>query len=139
MDTAFRVPGTNIRFGLDPVIGLIPFFGDLITYGISSAMLISMVRHGVSGKVLMMMLGNITLDYLISNIPILGDIFDFAFKANQRNLRLLQKHQLKGKYRGAGWGYILAAVIFLIALMSIIIFFVWKLVLYWYQWLGTNT
>ncbi|MDH3709485.1 MAG: DUF4112 domain-containing protein [Cyclobacteriaceae bacterium] len=139
MDEAFRIPGTNIRFGLDPILGLIPFIGDLISYGISGTMVLSMVRHGVSGKALLMMLGNITLDYLISSIPILGDIFDFGFKANQRNLRILHKHQLEGKYRGSGWGYIVAIVILFILLMVALTVVIWKALLYWYQWLGSAT
>lgn len=138
MDDAFVIPGTNIRFGLDPIIGLIPFLGDLISFGISGAMVLSMVRHGISGKVLLMMIGNITLDYIISSIPILGDIFDFAFKANQRNLRLLRKHQVQGKYQGSAWGYILAVMGLLIIITGLLTYFIWKAALYWYQWLGSN-
>ncbi len=137
MDDAFVIPGTNIRFGLDPIIGLIPFLGDLLAFGISGTMVLSMIRHGVSGKVLFIMIGNITLDYIISSIPVVGDIFDFAFKANQRNLKLLHKHQLHGKHQGAGWGYVLAILLFLVLLMGFLTYFIWKGALYWYQWLGS--
>lgn len=137
MDEAFRIPGTNIRFGLDPILGLIPFIGDLLSYAISSTMVLSMLRHGISGKLLIMMLGNITLDYLISSIPILGDIFDFAFKANQRNLSLLRKHQLEGKYRGSGWGIILGIILLFILLTVGLVVIIWNALVYWYQWLGS--
>lgn len=139
MDNAFRIPGTNIRFGLDPLLGLIPFIGDLISYGISGTMVLSMVRYGVSGKVLLMMIGNITLDYLISSIPVLGDIFDFGFKANQRNLRILRKHQVDGKYQGSGWGYMVAIVVLFILLIIFLTVVIWRALLYWYQWLGSAT
>ncbi len=138
MDNAFAIPGTKIRFGLDPLLGLIPFVGDLIGLGISGIMVLSMIRHGVSGKLLFMMLGNITLDYLISSIPILGDIFDFAFKANERNLRLLKQHQLEGKHQGVGWGYVLVILIVFILLVSVLVFLIWKAAYYWYAWLGTS-
>lgn len=138
MDSAFSIPGTKIRFGLDPLLGLIPFVGDLIGLGISATMVLSMIRHGVSGKLLFMMLGNITLDYLISSIPILGDIFDFAFKANERNLRLLKQHQLEGKHQGVGWGYIFVILILFMLLVSVLVFIIWKAAYYWYAWLGSS-
>jgi hypothetical protein len=138
MDSAFSIPGTKIRFGLDPLLGLIPFVGDLIGLGISATMVLSMIRHGVSGKLLFMMLGNITLDYLISSIPILGDIFDFAYKANERNLRLLKQHQLEGKHQGVGWGYIFVILILFMLLVSVLVFIIWKAAYYWYAWLGSS-
>jgi hypothetical protein len=85
-----------------------------------------------------MMLGNITLDYLISSIPILGDIFDFAFKANERNLRLLKQHQLEGKHQGVGWGYIFVILILFMLLVSVLVFIIWKAAYYWYAWLGSS-
>ena len=56
MDSSFRIPGTNIRFGLDPILGLFPFAGDLIAYGISSVLVLAMVREGASGKVVIKMI-----------------------------------------------------------------------------------
>ena len=72
MDTAFTIPFTNIKFGLDPIIGLFPIIGPIIDYGISAYLLLGMLKNGASGKVVMKMLGNITVDGLVGAIPILG-------------------------------------------------------------------
>ncbi|MGI9541835.1 MAG: DUF4112 domain-containing protein [Cyclobacteriaceae bacterium] len=137
MDTAFRIPGTNIRFGLDPIIGLIPFLGDMLGYAISGTMILSMVRKGISMKVALLMIANIVFDYLLSSIPILGDIFDFGFKANQRNLLLLKKHQLEGKYKGGGIGLLLLVFALLILIMLALVYLVTRVLIGWFQWLGS--
>lgn len=93
METAIKIPGTNIRFGLDALLGLIPGVGDTVSFGISGALLLLMVKRGVDTSTAMKMLGNILIDYIIGSIPILGDLFDFGFKANRRNLDLLTKYQ----------------------------------------------
>jgi hypothetical protein len=126
MDTQFRIPFTNIRFGWDFVIGLVPYAGDLLSFLISATLVIGMARHGASGRVLIQMLWNILLDTLVGSIPILGDIFDLAFKANRRNFRLFRDHHNEGKYQGSGCGIILALLVFI----GLILFFaVWSIVL----------
>ncbi|MGF1533136.1 MAG: DUF4112 domain-containing protein [Bernardetiaceae bacterium] len=92
MDRAFVIPGTSFRFGLDPLLGLVPGIGDTISLLVSGVLLVAMVRHGVSGVVLARMLGNLALDYTVGVVPLLGNIFDFSFKANQRNLSLLKSY-----------------------------------------------
>ncbi len=104
LDTAFVIPGTRFRFGLDPLLGLFPIAGDLVSFGMSAIMILSMVKHGASRKVVILMIGNIVIDTIVGSIPILGNIFDFTFKANQRNLKLLKEHQLEGKHTGSGTG-----------------------------------
>src|SRR6187200_2266810 len=79
LDAQFRIPGTDIRFGLDGLIGLIPGAGDLSTFAVSGYMLWVMANNGASGFVLARMTLNILIDALIGSIPILGDIFDIAF------------------------------------------------------------
>ncbi|GJM27424.1 MAG: hypothetical protein DHS20C17_00590 [Cyclobacteriaceae bacterium] len=138
MDNAFRIPGTNIRFGLDPVIGLFPFVGDLISYGISSSLVIAMVRKGASGKLVVKMIGNITLDYIISNVPVLGYIIDFGFKANERNLNLLKEHFDEGKHQGAGWPYLLAVLLVLLLIMVVLAVGLWLVLIRFFQWLGST-
>src|SRR5687767_10107377 len=96
MDNQFRLPGTNFRFGLDPILGFLPVAGDLASFGISAMLVMTMARHGASGKVVTLMLLNIALDTLIGSIPILGNIFDFFFKANERNVRLLTGYYEEG-------------------------------------------
>ncbi len=130
MDNAFQIPGTNIRFGLDPIIGLIPGFGELVTFGISGALLLTMARYGVSRKVLLMMAGNILLDSTLGAIPLVGDLFDFGYKANQRNLNLLRRHYQEGKHQGSGKGLIIAVGVLVLALAGLLVFAIWKLVAY---------
>ncbi len=89
LDLAFEIPGTGRRFGLDSVIGLIPGVGDAATAALSGYIVYEAWRLGASRATLGKMLGNIGLDFAAGSIPVLGDLFDFAFKANVRNLRLL--------------------------------------------------
>lgn len=91
LDSAFQIPGTKIRIGIDPLLGLIPGVGDFVSLIMSSYPIYVAARCGVSWTTVFRMILNVAMDSLIGLIPVLGDIFDFAFKANQRNLRLLQQ------------------------------------------------
>ena len=123
LDSRFRIPGTNIRFGLDFLVGLVPFAGDAVTFAFSGLLVISMTRHGASGMVVVKMLGNILLDTLVGSIPVLGDLFDLGFKANRRNYQLLKEHYEADKHGGSAIPVILA-VIFALLLMSFLIIFI---------------
>ena len=92
MDAARVVPGTNIRFGADAVIGLIPGAGDLVSAAISSLIVLEARRMGAPGHLVARMVANIAIDGAVGTVPVLGDIFDVAFRANLRNVRLLRKH-----------------------------------------------
>ena len=92
MDQGLRIPGTSLRFGLDPIIGLIPGLGDAAGALIGGAILLEAVRARAAKYTLLRMSGNIALDALIGAIPLLGDLFDFGWKANSKNLQLLEKH-----------------------------------------------
>ncbi len=92
MDSAVVIPGTNIRFGLDALIGLIPGAGDATSMLISGGLILMMARKGITTKIAAQMLGNIAIDYVVGTVPLLGDLFDVGFKANQRNLDLLKRH-----------------------------------------------
>src|SRR5688572_8215589 len=92
MDSKFLIPGTRIRFGIDPILSLFPVFGDLLTYIISGAMIYTMHNHGASRKVVIKMILNSTLDTIIGVIPVVGTIFDIFYRANDRNVRLLKEH-----------------------------------------------
>ena len=85
LDSRFRIPGTDIRFGVDFLIGLVPVAGDVITFGFAGLLVIAMARHGASGMVVVKMLWNILLDATVGSIPVLGDLFDLKYKANRRN------------------------------------------------------
>ena len=127
MDAQFRIPGTDIRFGLDGIIGLIPGAGDLSTFAVSGYMVWVMANNGASGFVLAKMTFNILIDALIGSIPIIGDVFDIAFKANMRNMRLMQKHYEEGRHRGSAWKLIIPVLIVLFLIIIAIIWFTYKL------------
>ncbi|MBC6610028.1 DUF4112 domain-containing protein [Hymenobacter sp. BT507] len=130
MDSQFRLPGTRFRFGLDPVLGLLPVVGDLSSFAISAVLILTMMRHGAKGSVVVRMILNVLLDTIIGASPILGNIFDFAYKANDRNVRLLREHYVEGKYQGSGKGLIAVVLIGLLAVFGLLawglfVFFAW--------------
>jgi len=91
MDDLFRVPGLGWRFGLDPLIGLIPGFGDTATSLVSFYILVNAVRYGVPKITLLRMGLNLGIDYAVGSLPLVGDLFDAWWKSNQKNLELLKK------------------------------------------------
>ncbi len=92
MDNKFRVPGTQIKFGIDSILGLIPGIGDTIGLAISGYVLKRARHYGAPKSVQIKMIWNIFIDWLIGLIPFLGDIFDVGYKANVKNVALLKKH-----------------------------------------------
>ena len=92
MDDSFRVPGTKIRFGLDTILGLVPGLGDVVTSAISLLIVHHAWQSGASKLTIARMLGNVAVDFLIGSVPVAGDLFDFAWKANRRNAHLLEAH-----------------------------------------------
>lgn len=128
MDSQFKIPGTNMRFGLDAIIGLVPGAGDLTTFGISGFMLYIMAQNGASGFVMARMVLNVLIDTLIGAIPLLGDLFDIGFKSNTRNLRLMQEHYKEGRHKGSAWKVILPVLILFIMLFAGVVWLVYKLV-----------
>lgn len=91
LDSRFRIPGTQIRFGIDPVLGLVPGIGDLLSAGISLYIAAKLADLGVSRWVQARMLWNIALDTVIGIVPVLGDAFDVGFKANKKNTVLARR------------------------------------------------
>jgi hypothetical protein len=91
LDELFRVPGTKWRFGLDAILGLLPGAGDLITALIGGYGIVVAQQLGVPASIQLRMLTNLLIDAGIGAIPLLGDLFDFAFKAHARNARLMQE------------------------------------------------
>ena len=91
LDVAFIVPGTNIRYGIDGLIGLIPVIGDLITTAISLWLVREARALGAPWHVTARMLGNVALDGAVGMVPLAGDAFDVMFRANIRNMRLLRR------------------------------------------------
>lgn len=99
LDNRFTIPGTSYRFGLDSLIGLIPGIGDLATGAISAYIVYLARTQGVPKHVLARMAWNIAVDTGIGAIPLLGDVMDFAWKANLKNVKLLERHLHKASTR----------------------------------------
>jgi hypothetical protein len=94
LDDRFRIPGTDFRFGLDPIIGILfPGIGDAVTGAGSVGLLALALRRGVPRIVLFRMILNILVDVVAGSLPIMGDIFDAAYKSNRRNLELIREHE----------------------------------------------
>ena len=96
LDSQFRVPGTNIRFGLDAIIGLIPGLGDISTPVFAALLLLQGVRMRLPLVVQARMVLNAAIDMLVGFVPVVGDLADIGFKANLRNLALLERHATRG-------------------------------------------
>jgi hypothetical protein len=119
LDDLVRIPGTNIGIGLDPIIGLIPGFGDVVGGVMSSYILLIAAREGAPTSVLIRMLGNIALDSLVGVVPVVGDLFDFGVKSNRRNVDLLERYlgsprETKAASRGV-IALLLLAIVLLVA------------------------
>lgn len=91
LDVAFVLPGTNIRYGIDGLVGLIPVVGDLLTTAISLWIVREARELGAPRHVVARMLGNVALDGVVGIVPFFGDAFDVMFRANIRNMRILRK------------------------------------------------
>jgi hypothetical protein len=122
MDSAFEIPGTNIRFGLDAIIGLIPGLGDTLTSFVSLYILKAASQAGVPRITLLRMATNIGIDYIVGIVPVAGDLFDVYWKANLRNVELLRRHILvtpaeKRRARSGDWLFVTGLSVALIALL----------------------
>jgi len=130
MDQSIRIPGTGIRFGLDPVIGFFfPVAGDAIGAIVSAYIVLVSVKYGLPKIVIARMVFNIAADFVVGSIPFLGDAADFVWKVNTRNLRLLNKYA-SGK-RGSFWSdwawvLILFGVLFVL-LFGVIALIFWSI------------
>ena len=101
-DSAFRIPGTQITFGIDPILGLIPGIGDLASPLLSLLFIWHGLRLGLPRVVLSRMVLNVLIDAGVGAIPVVGDLFDFAWKANVWNLALLERHAIPGRQPTSG-------------------------------------
>lgn len=92
LDSAFRIPGTRFRFGLDPVLGLVPGLGDAVGGGLGLYLLFQAYRAGAPAIVMFRMFANIAADVIFGAVPLLGDLLDAGYRANLRNLALLERY-----------------------------------------------
>lgn len=133
LDTAFRIPGTRIRIGFDPLLGLLPGLGDAIAALVGGFIVWTALRAGAPRPVVVRMLGNVALDAIVGAIPLLGTVFDVVFKAHQRNARLLSDWADQPSAVEARQVRVMAAFVFLVvALLAIAVaaaaFGIWALV-----------
>lgn len=124
MDSKFSIPGTRIRFGLDPLIGLFPGIGDLGTYGVSLTLIYTMYRHGASTLLVSRMIVNATIDAIFGSIPVFGIFFDLWFKANNRNVKLLREYYEERKHQGPAKGFIVLVLGIVILVLSGLIYLI---------------
>jgi hypothetical protein len=121
LDDRFRIPGTDVRFGLDPIIGILfPGIGDAVTGAGSIGLMALALRRGVPRVVLFRMVLNILVDVLAGALPIVGDIFDLAYKSNRRNLELIREYEAPGS-KATAWDYAILALGVILAILSIIV------------------
>jgi hypothetical protein len=122
MDSAYRVPGTSIRFGWDPIVGLVPGVGDVATASFAVAILYHAYRLGVPGVVLARMLLNVLIDLAAGLVPVAGDVADVAWKSNSLNLALLERHERPGvKPTSGDWAVVLLAVVIIGGLLALVL------------------
>ena len=131
LDESVPLPG-GYRIGLDGIVGLIPGIGDAAGLAASSYLLLRAHQLGTPRIVMARMLGNVLLDFLIGAIPVLGDLFDFAFKANRRNIGLMQQYLVdERRTRRSSWAKVVLTMAAGLALILLALFLVFRVV----QWL----
>ncbi len=128
MDNQFTIPGTSIRFGLDSLLGIIPGAGDISTFAVSGYMLWIMAQNGASGFLLARMILNVLIDAIVGVVPIIGDIFDIAFKANIRNMKLMKEHYKEGRHNGSAWKVIIPILLMLFLFIAGLIYLTYKII-----------
>ena len=120
LDNAFVVPGTTYRVGLDPLLGLIPGIGDLISPLFTIGMLLQARQLGVPKVVQARMLINVAIDAVAGAVPVLGDLFDFAWKSNDKNLALLELYAREERRGSRGdWAFVTLMITLVVVLAAI--------------------
>lgn len=134
LDDAIRIPFTNFRIGLDPLIGLVPGIGDFAGAVLSGLVLLQALRLGAPSSLLLNIAINIVLDHALGSVPVVGDIFDAVFKVNRRNLGLLERHladrettRRESRGRLIAVGLIIGSLFFLmLGVMALMAWGVWQ-------------
>lgn len=129
LDDMFRVPGTNIRFGLDAIIGWVPGIGDSLAGVASFLIVFASWQRGVPSVTLLRMVANVALETTLGAIPVVGDIFHIAWKANRRNYRLLLREKAQpGQNTKRDWKFLLLILLAAVAAIAIpLVIVIWLL------------
>ena len=131
LDSAFVVPGTSYRVGLDPILGLVPGIGDLVSPLFTIGILWQARELALPRIVQLRMIGNVAIDALVGVVPVLGDLFDFAWKSNQMNLALLERHAQEERPASAGDWLFVVLMVALVVLVAVVPFLI-------VAWLGAT-
>jgi hypothetical protein len=126
LDNKFKIPGTEYRFGLDSIIGVIPVVGDTAGFLVSGYLLKVMVQKGAGLGIVLQMIGNMLIDALVGAIPFFGDIFDIGFKSNRRNVDLLRAYYAKNPDRPNAYVSFGILFFFLIVLFALLLLGIWR-------------
>lgn len=128
LESQFTIPGTKFKFGIDPLLNIIPGFGSYSGLILGMIFIVLAHKQGVSGKVKVLMFRNSVIDFLLGSLPLAGYITDFFYKSNEKNLRLLEEHILDEKHGGSGWSLILLFIFICIGIFFLTLaFFIWAL------------
>lgn len=138
LDSAIRIPGTNIRFGLDALIGLIPGVGDVSGAAMAGYIVLTAARLGVPKAVIGRMVLNLGVDTVVGAIPLLGDLFDVGFRANLRNSVLLDRYLTEPVAAKRSSQWIVAAAIAGIVLLALVGIALTVMVVRGLNWLLTS-
>lgn len=118
LDNAIPIPGTKQRIGIDPIIGMLPGGGDLVTGALGAYIILESARMGIDREIIGKMVGNIVLDAIAGTVPIVGDFFDMGWKANVKNIALLEKHiEINPEDNKTDWLFLIGLTILLAAIV----------------------
>ena len=128
LESRFSIPGTQFRFGLDPILNFIPGLGSYSGLILGLIFILMAHRQGVSGKVKIIMFRNILIDHILGSLPVAGYITDFFYKSNEKNMLLLEEHLLDEKHSGSGLYLIVIFILIVLGILILTFFaFVWML------------
>lgn len=129
LDAAVRIPGTNIRVGLDALLGLVPGVGDAVGAALSGYIIVAAARLGLPKSVIARMLVNLGVDTVVGAVPVVGDLFDIAFRANTRNVALIEsamneprRTRVQSRWLVAGVVAAIAVALAVAALVAVLLF-----------------
>ena len=123
MDSKYSIGG--FKFGLDPLLNLIPIAGQTASLGFSMMLVLLMMKNGASSKVAVKMMLNVLLDAILGAIPLLGTVFDFFNKANKKNVKLLKEHYFEEKHQGSAKGILMFLFLSLFLIGIVIAYLLW--------------
>ncbi len=139
LDSSIKIPGTRYSFGVDAIVGIVPLLGDIVGMFMSFYLVITIVIHGASGRVIAKMILNTLFDALIGAIPFIGVFFDAVFKANERNYNLLLTHYERGSNKGSAWRVIILWIALILGLFMLISYILYLLLHNLYElWVGNG-